>query len=286
MNSSSPYKIKSHIWYEEAEPDNPYVAQSSYCHGYDVYGEMVGNARWVEMLYLLFKGEAPTHMQANRLEALAVALANPGPREASVHAAMAGGVGGSTAASCLMAALAVGAGQLSGGREIFLLMQAWQTCGFNINQWRDWLQAPTSIPGSVWPTAEHPLGFDPHGIRTSTPVKQLLAQLLAKGQTNNKLTSHEPVTIKTTSQTDSCLGWLEANREALEADAESPLALSGVAAAAFVDLGFKPEQGEMLYLLLRLPGAAAHALEQQEYGHKSFPFGDVILEENLDHNKK
>jgi citrate synthase len=28
----------------------------------------------------------------------------------------------------------------------------------------------------------------------------------------------------------------------------------------------------MLHLLLRLPGAAAHALEQQELGHKKFPF--------------
>jgi citrate synthase len=39
-----------------------------------------------------------------------------------------------------------------------------------------------------------------------------------------------------------------------------------------VDLGFTPDQGEMLHLLLRLPGAAAHALEQREQGHKDFPF--------------
>lgn len=28
----------------------------------------------------------------------------------------------------------------------------------------------------------------------------------------------------------------------------------------------------MLYLLLRLPGAAVHALEQKRYGFKRFPF--------------
>ncbi len=48
--------------------------------------------------------------------------------------------------------------------------------------------------------------------------------------------------------------------------------MSGVAAAAFRDLGLNAEQGEMLYLLLRLPGAAAHALEQKQVGFKRFPF--------------
>jgi len=44
------------------------------------------------------------------------------------------------------------------------------------------------------------------------------------------------------------------------------------------DLGFSPEQGEMLHLLLRLPGAAVHALEQRDGGYKNFPFFRVELE--------
>ncbi len=278
MDNYSPYKIQSHIWCEDPEPDNPYVAQAAYCYGYDVYGEMVGNARWVEMLFLLFRGEAPTPSQADRLEALAVALANPGPREASVHAAMCGGVGGSTAASCLMAALAVGAGQLSGGQEILLAMEAWQTCGFDLKKWGTWLKFPPSVPGSVWPAAEHALGFDPHGVRTSTPVQQLLTQLLVLEGTEEQSMCSEVGLATTLSQT-SCLAWLEANRNELEERAGCPLALSGVVAAAFVDLGFKSEEGEMIYMLLRLPGAAAHALEQRSYGHKSFPFGEIVSEE-------
>jgi citrate synthase len=107
--------VQTRIWREEPEPDNPFAVRVAYCRGYDVYGEMLGQARWVEMLYLLFREEAPTAAQADLLEALAVALANPGPRDASVHAAMCGSVCGSTAAASLMAALAVGAGQLAGG---------------------------------------------------------------------------------------------------------------------------------------------------------------------------
>ncbi len=47
--------------------------------------------------------------------------------------------------------------------------------------------------------------------------------------------------------------------------------MSAVAAAAFVDLGFSGHQAIMMYLMLRLPGAAVHALEQDQLGWKKFP---------------
>lgn len=254
-----PNSIHTRIWREDAEFDNPFATRTAYCRGYDVYGQMLGNARWVEMLFLLFQTDAPGALQADMLEALAVALANPGPRDASVHAAMCGGVGGSTAASSLMAALAVGAGQLSGGREIFLAMEGWAYCGTRLDEWQKHLAHPAKIPGSIWPDPEHAPGFDPNGVTTPTPVRQTLECL-------------------TQMSTGAYLPWLKNNLGALEAAAGHPLALSGVAAAAFSDLGFAAEQGEMLYLLLRLPGAAAHALEQRHIGYKKFPFGTVELE--------
>ncbi len=251
--------IRTRIWLEEPEPDNPFAAKAAYCHGYDVYGKMLGSARWVEMLFLLFRGEAPSKEQADLLEALAVALANPGPRDPAIHAAMCGGVGGSTSAACLMAALAVGAGQLSGGREIFLAMKAWMACGTDLDAWRSRIAEMPAESTDKWPAPEHPAGFDPHGISTITPVKQTLFCLagLSPGYR---------------------LRWLKENLRNLESEAKCPLALSGVAAAAFADLGFTAEQGEMLYLLLRLPGAAAHSLEQWQYGHKNFPFFKLQLE--------
>ena len=178
--------VRSNIWMEEPEQDNPFATRAAYCRGYDVYGEMLGQARWVEMLYLLFHEELPTPAQADLLEALA-------------------------------------------------------------------------DPGSIWPKPEHPPGFDPHGVSTATSVKLALARLADYGA-------------------GPCLPWLMRNLAELEAAAGRPLALSGVAAAAFADLGCTPEQGEMLHLLLRLPGAAAHALEQRPLGYKQFPFGTVELE--------
>lgn len=251
--------IGTRIWLEEPEPDNPFAARAAWCHGYDVFGGMVGQARWVEMLYLLFRGEAPTGSQTELLDRLAVVLANPGPRDPSVHAAMCGGIGGSTAAACLVAALAVGSGQYSGGREIFLAMEAWEACGCDLDAWQRRFVAPADDIGSIWPKPEHPPGFDPHGVSTATPVKQALSRLAE-------------VSAETR------LPWLDACRTKLEAAAGRPLAMSGVAAAALADLGFTPEQGEMLHLLLRLPGAAAHALEQRRKHYKEFPFFQLDLE--------
>ncbi|HUW00286.1 MAG TPA: hypothetical protein VMV88_09025 [Gallionella sp.] len=252
--------IHTRIWQEQAEPDNPFAALSCHCHGYDVYGELLAQASWIEYLFLLFRGEAPTKQQARLLEGLAIALANPGPRDASVHAAMCGGVGGSTSASCLMAALAVGAGASGGAREVFNAMQDWQVRGIDLALWQSELAVkPVDDPADIWPAAGHPAGFDPYGVRCTTPVLQTLAHLAALDCAPS-------------------LSWLQDHRVALETAAGLPLAMIGVAAAALRDLGCTPEQGEMLLLLLRLPGAAVHALEQKGTGYKNFPFFQIELE--------
>lgn len=252
--------IRSRIWQEEAEPDNPFAARIARCHGYDVYGDMLGKARWADMVYLLFRGDAPTEPAARLLDALALALANPGPREASVHAAMCGGTGGSPAAASLMAALAVGAGNLFGGREILLAVQSWADCGNDLGAWRERLtNRPPAIGVTAWPEPEHPPGFDPHGVSRTLVVTQALACLAEISPGGN-------------------LRWLSERKAEMEGMTGLPLSLAGVAAAAFVDLGFAPEEAEILYLILRLPGAAAHALEQRRLGHKKFPFFRIEFE--------
>ena len=258
--------IRTRIWQEEAEPDNAFAALSCHCHGYDVYGDLLIHASWIEYLFLLFRGEAPSSQQARLLEGLAIALANPGPRDAAVHAAMCGGVGGSTSASCLMAALAVGAGASGGAREVRLAMEDWRKRGTDLALWQDGLATkPVDDPADVWPAPGHPAGFDPHGVRCTTPVLQTLARMVE-------------VSCGTGFDCGQSLSWLQAHRSSLESAAGIPLAMTGVAATALCDLGFTPEQGEMLFLLLRLPGAAVHALEQKDYGHKNFPFFRIELE--------
>jgi citrate synthase len=254
-------RIHTRIWHEEPDPDNAFAGSAAYCHGYDVVGDMLGNARWVEMLYLLFRGEAPSRKQADFLEALAVTFANPGPRDPSVHAAMCAGVCGSTAASSLIAALAVGAGGLSGSRDVLLAMQCWTSCGTDLSAWRAHIAVGRKVGISIWPDAQHVPGYDPYANAASPLVRQALAKLarLSPGE---------------------CLNWLERHQTDLEETAGGALSFSGIAAAALHELGFTPEQGEILHLLLRLPGAAAHALEQRGYGFRKFPFFEVEVEDH------
>lgn len=253
------HTIRTAIWEEQAEPDNAFATRAAYCHGYDVYGAMLGRAGWADMLFLLLRGEAPAPAQAALLEALAVALANAGPRDAAVHAAMCGGVAGSTAAATLSAALAIGAGVNGGAREVLLAMQAWEACATDLALWRAHLAAGPDRAAAIWPAPEHVPGFDAHGVSCAGIVLRSL----------ERLAELSPGTR---------LAWLLRERAALEALAARPLALTGVAAAALGDLGFTAQQGEMLFLLLRLPGAAAHALEQGQAGFRNFPFYTVEVE--------
>lgn len=251
-------KVHTRIWLEDAEPGQVFQARAAYCHGYDVYGDMLGRAGWVEMLYLLLRGEAPSRAQAQVLNDLALVLANPGPRDPSVHAAMCAGTGGSTAAASLMAALAVGAGGHGGAREVFHAMGLWQRCGTDLALWAQALQPAGSSAATIWPECEHAPGFEAHAQGIAPLTRRLLAHLECHPESR-------------------LLAWLQQRRPELEALAARPLALTGVVAATLADLGFAPEQGEMLHLLLRLPGAAAHALEQRALGPKHFPFFELDL---------
>lgn len=254
-------QVHTRIWHEEPEADNAFATRSALCHGYDVYGDMLGQARWVDMLFLLFRGEAPSADQARLLEAVGVALANPGPRDAAVHAAMCAGVGGSTSAAALIAALSVGAGKSGGAREVWAAMKLFNDCGCSPSAWERALAAPTDECAGIWQQADRAPGFDPHAAQASGIVDRTLQVLAALS-------------------VGSCLPWLAESRAQLETATGRGLAMTAVAAATFVDLGFTPDQGEMLHLLLRLPGAAAHALEQREQGHKSFPFFALDLQDD------
>lgn len=246
--------IHTHIWCEEPELDNPFVARSAHCHGYDVYGEVLQQAHYLEYVYLLFRGERPSGPVLRSLEILAIAIANPGPRDPSVHAAMSASVGGSPAAAALMAALAAGSGVSGGSREVYQGMQLWAQCGCVFEAWQTiFTTPPANGKMQVWPEAEHPSGFAAYGGQCALPVRQTLEVLSAN-------------------LGPGCTRWLADNRRRMEVLADHPLAMPGVIAAALTDMGFTPTAGEMLCLLLRLPGAAAHALEQAQGGFRRFPF--------------
>lgn len=248
--------FKTKIWYEIPEPDNPFAARNCYCAGYDVFGELIEKAKWSEYVYIIFKGEKPTKHVTDLIESLAVILAHPGIRDPSVRAAMNAGVSGSPAAACLMAALSVGAGQYGGAREVALFHKLSKLCGQDIAKWEAVLLNPDqhdAFRSDRWYAIEHPPGFDPHGTVCPLSVQQALIQVANQSSGN-------------------FLPWLRDNRLALESIVGMPLTLVAVSGAAFVDLDFSAEEAEMLFMILRLPGAAVHAIEQKRLGWAHYPF--------------
>lgn len=260
---SDNFVLHSSIWREEAAESNPFVASRCFAFGYDVYGEVLPKSSWSEYMLLLFLGEKPSAEAAMLIEKLAIALANPGPREPSVRAAMNGGVGGSVDAASLIAALAVGAGQYGGSHEVALLVEAWNRLGRDLPAWCDYLSHPNrDYREDVWSPIEHPPGFDPHGVECAQPVLQSLEFLAEVSPDRNLI-------------------WLFEQRLSLEQHTGLPITMSAVAAAAFADLGFSSTQAIMMYLMLRLPGAAVHAMEQEKLGWKKFPaYGQAISIDN------
>lgn len=263
--------INTAIWSEKPEQDNPFTTSSARCHGYDVYGDLMENASWADMIFLLFTGETikDNYNKAELFRSLAVVLANPGPRDPMVNAAMCGGVSGSTPSAVLMAAIAVGAGQTGGAHEVYHAMQdfdkVWETTDLDggVNTWKNRVRNRPELD-SIWAELDAIPGFDVNGTSTSKPVLQFLEKHAYSGSRPH-------------------LNFLAHNINALQHEAGKPVSMIGVAACALLDLGFTPEAGEMLHLILRLPGCAAHALEQAKLGFKNFPFPQIDL---LDDPKK
>lgn len=247
---SETHKLESAIWHEIANDENPFLAEQCYCHGYNVYDDLLPNASWPEYLYLLISGRQPTKETSQLLEKLAIIMANPGIRDLSVRSAMNAGVGKAPSASVLIAALSAGSGQLGGGREIYLAMKLWMK---NLDKKSFDLLLASPAEKDIWPQLEHTPGFDPNSESASKIVASCLNYLV--NQFNGKY-----------------LSWLKKCEPQLVAIVNAPLSLSGIIAAAFCDLELTPQQGEYLYLILRLPGAAAHAMEQEKLGWKKFPF--------------
>ena len=245
--------FNSKIWREVAAVDNPFVAEKCFCSGYDVYSDLLSKASWFEYLYLMFKLEKPEGWKVDLLEKISIAVANPGIRDLSVRAAMSAGVGGSTSASVLMAALAVGAGQYSGAREVFAMVKSLECCQQDLAKWSEVVGDLKKDEVDGWPQMEHPPGFDPNGTSCAEPVKQVLSLCAQYEQAKS-------------------VRWIHGNRLELERMANMPLAMSCCASAALHDIGFDAEQSEIIYLMMRLPGAAAHALEQKAQGWKNYPF--------------
>ena len=262
------HQIPSAFWHEAPEPEDCFQAKQAFCHGYDVYGELIQKISWSQYLFLLLTGEQLLGKELKLFDTAAVAVGNLGPKDPAIRGAMNAAVGGSQLASGLMAALSIGAGQYGGAHEVHHAVKLYSTLGLDLAAWLespDMLRQQQARAGiDAWPTLEHLPGFDPNANLTPTTTQQFL--------------DHAASLYPLSDPNKAAVPWLRKHHAEIAAKVGYPLAMTGVVSAVLFDLGLSPEAAELIYLLLRLPGCAAHLLDQNNRGVKQYPFFSQAVE--------
>jgi citrate synthase len=257
-------KNETRLWKEEPSAHNPYIASSSRCLGYDLF-ELVEKRSFVDVLYLLFGGELPTRNQEQLLESLMIFLINPGPRHAATRAAMVAGVGKTDPVHILPVSLGILGGSHLGAGGI-------EQC---IRFFRKRLkEEPSRVANETISASQRPQEGDWHplpgfGSRFGgiDEIPQNAADHLARLPGAGKALLWGCSLARELNSYN--IGWLS----------------TGVAAAVFSDLGFKPRAGAGLFQLLSAPGLLAHGLEMANKPITALPFPsdeDYIVEYGQD----
>jgi len=246
-------RTATRIWHEEPSSDNPYIATSALCHGYDLF-ELMEKRSFVEVFYLLFRGELPGKAEAALLQALMIALINPGPRHPATRAAMNVGVGKTDPVHILPIATSVLGGQHAGGGEVERAMVFFEQSKLTQPQEMaiHLLEGiNTADPATV--DKNSPAGFGRYHGGIDVMARAFARQLLSLEGAG------------------SCLKWGSELAEHLESHGAGWL-MTGIAAAVLSDLGFQARAGGCLFQLLGAPGLLAHGLELASKPILAMPF--------------
>jgi citrate synthase len=248
-------RTATRIWQELPSADNPYIAASALCHGYDLF-ELMEKRNFADVFYLLFRGELPSASESALLQHLMIALINPGPRHPATRAAMNAGIGKTDPLHILPIASAVLGGSYMGAGEIeeamrFLRKQQ------NSNAEQFFQSLPTEV------IEENNNKFSTENVLTPGFGSRNGGIELMAVELANRLVKLDGA--------GKALRWGCQLNEQLYEQGQGWL-LTGVAAAVFSDLGFQPRVGGCIFQLLGAPGLVAHGLEVANKPITAMPF--------------
>lgn len=233
-------RATTRIWLEEPSEQNPYIAKRARCHGYDLL-DLMRQCTFVEVMYLLFRGELPSREAGVLLEQLMIGLINPGPRHPATRAAINAGIGKTLPEHILPISLQVLGGKYLGAGSVDEAMRFIRS---NIKK------SPTDVAKVQ--------------LESYSPPEEGDVSLVAG------FGSYYGDTDLQTAQVADQLRTLPGDHQALDWGCEFAAAIAaqkmgwlaqGLAAAVFCDLGFQPRAGAGLYQLLSAPGLLAHGVE-------------------------
>jgi len=258
-------RIRTSIWHEVPSAENPFLAEKTFCHGY-AFEELIDRFNWAQLLFLHLTGELPTEEEGKFLNLIMAAVMNPGPRDASVRAAMNCGIGKTPVATILTTGLTVRGGMAEGGLCVEAAMRflfgelpkkdypanGVEKASAMIDAYEEMKLDDSCIEITPWP--DNPPGFGLYyGSKDSrsTMLTEKLDDLGYKG------------------------GYLEFARTVemiLSGDRNVCSTLPGIFAAVCCDFGLSPEHGSGLYLIAGSAGILAHGAEQLSRQWNEYPF--------------
>ncbi|MEX1033477.1 MAG: citrate synthase [Cellvibrionaceae bacterium] len=246
-------KIVTKIWSETPSTKNPYIAESSHCHGYDLL-ELMAKRSYPDLVFLLFKGELPTPQESQLMERLMIAFINPGPRHPATRAAMNAGVGKTDPSHILPIGLTILGGEHLGAAEVepairWLRKQAKRdphtTAEELIKAHSDKEEGDLHIAP----------GFGSHFGGVDQMVVRIARQLI------------------TLPGAGKIMQWADAFSRALEQHNMGWLS-TGLVGAVLADLGFQPRMGGGIFQIMSAPGLFAHGIEMASKPLTAMPFPD------------
>lgn len=250
-------RVATKIWYEQPSEDNPYIARSALCQGYDLY-ELMERRSFVEVFYLLFRGDLPTSQDAKILETLMIALINPGPRHPATRAAMNVGIGKTNPQHILPVASAVLGGDYLGGGEIE-------------NAMRFFRKQQNTNPLSFYSDISDSLVAAQTGTSKDQEISQIIPGFGTRSGGIEVMAAEIAQRLSKIEGAGKSLVWGCELHSSLKSIGLGWL-MTGVAAAVFADLGFQPRAGGALFQLLGAPGLVAHGLELSNKPITAMPF--------------
>lgn len=245
-------KASTQIWHEQTDKDSSYLADSISCHGYALDSLLDKGYSLTDMIFLLVKGELPTRRQRQLLNALSVAICNPGPRHPATRSVMEAAVSKTRTPHLLPIGLMVLGGDTAAG-SVEAIMRF-----IRMNRKKELVDFSTRlVDGYAGPENDLEIapGFGPYFEQRNDVVIKLARSI-------HSLFIGDQITH---------LNWcLELDSHISKANCG--LKFTALAAAIFLDLGFHPRTGPALFQLLSAPGLLAHGLEMANKPLSSMPF--------------
>ena len=243
-------RAATRIWEEIPSKENPYIAESCRCHGYDLLALMQKRS-YVDVLYLLFRGELPSTDEAQLLERLMIALINPGPRDPATRAAMNAGVGKTDPAHILPIGLMIHGGKAIGASQIEGAMRFLR---------KNKSQSPKQCMQTLMASIDQSDGdrYIAPGFGSHYGGIDVMTNMIA----------HELMTLPASGE---ALKWGYEFAQALNRHQMGWLA-TGLAAAVLTDLGFQPRAAMGLFQLMAAPGLLAHGIELSNKPRTAMPY--------------